>query len=153
MTITGFYRSSAMIDEPVFAAYVELPRLGSWGWVTFLIDTGADRTTLYPGQDNSVHVDYSILRTETLRTSTGIGGNDRYYSEPAMLFFPGGEERALSCLLNIDIWQPDSSRFDQILPSLLGRDFLNLCDVRLNHARNLVSIDPLNVDNGFIRSP
>ncbi len=153
MAITGFYEGSITASEPMLEAYVELPRMGVWGKVKFLVDTGADRTTLYPGQDNSVHINYSTLRPETLRTSAGIGGSDRYYGESARLVFPEGEERALSCFLNIDIWQPDPSRFDQILPSLLGRDFLNLCDVRLNHAANIVALDPLSVDNGFILPP
>ena len=53
----------------------------------------------------------------------------------------------------MDIWRPDARQFGQLFPSLLGRDFLNLCDVRLNHARSIVALDPLNVENGFILPP
>lgn len=53
---------------------------------------------------------------------------------------------------NLIIFLAESSESNQV-PSVLGRDFLNLCDVRLNHSRNLVNLDPLNVESGFILTP
>lgn len=83
----------------------------------------------------------------------GVGGTDRYYREPARLVFFEDAVGTVSCFLDIDIWSPDPKRFEQLIPPLLGRDFLNLCDVRLNYSQNLVSLDPLNIESGSILSP
>ena len=57
-------------------------------------------------------------------------------------------------MVDVDIWRPDFNRLAQLLPSLLGRDFLNLCDVRLNHSAGVVALEPVNVDDsGGIVSP
>ena len=82
-----------------------------------------------------------------------MGGEDRFFSEQAILTFPGEGNQSFGYMLDIDIWRPDSRRFGHLLPSLLGRDFLNLCDVRLNHSQDLVSLDPLNVESGFVLPP
>ena len=54
---------------------------------------------------------------------------------------------------NIFIADVSESSIFQESASLLGRDFLNLCDLRLNHAQNLVALTPLNVDAGGIILP
>ena len=59
----------------------------------------------------------------------------------------------MACYIDIDICHQDARTSLQNIPSLLGRDFLNLCDVRLNHAAGVVALDPLNIDDGFILVP
>jgi hypothetical protein len=154
MTIVGNYDGLGMDAEPLVEAVVVIPRLGAWGAVKFLIDTGTDRTTLYPGRDNHTHIDYSMLRSSTLRESIGVGGRERYYSERAYLMFRDEGGQAFQWMVDVDIWRPDFNRLAQLLPSLLGRDFLNLCDVRLNHSAGVVALEPVNVDDsGGIVSP
>ena len=64
----------------------------------------------------------------------------------------GGQ--AFQWMVDVDIWRPDFNRLAQLLPSLLGRDFLNLCDMRLNHSAGVVALEPVNVDDsGGIVSP
>lgn len=73
----------------------------------------------------------------------GVGGSDRYYREPARLIFLEEALGTVSCFLDIDIWSPDPKRFEQLIPPLLGRDFLNLCDVRLNYSTGVVVLEPV----------
>lgn len=134
-------------------ARMRLPRLGVQEWVELLVDSGADRTILHPDVNLAVRIPYHRLRSGNSGRATGIGGSRNYYSEPCRLIFEDDLFNSLQCNLEIfvaDIDAPDS--LPQV-PSLLGRDFLNLCDVRLNHSLNLVSLDPLNVENGFILPP
>ena len=101
----------------------------------------------------AVRIPYHRLSSGNRGIATGIGGARNYFSEPGVLIFEDDLFDPLQCNLEIfvaDIGAPDSL---QQIPSLLGRDFLNRCDVRLNHARNLVALDPLNVENGFILPP
>ena len=82
----------------------------------------------------------------------GIGGEQLCFLERGMLSFQD-DPFMYRYFLDIFIADVRASMGPQERPSLLGRDFLNLCDVRLNHARNLVALEPLNVDSGFIRPP
>ena len=71
-----------------------------------------------------------------------------------MLSFLDEQSRYLRRFLNIFIADVATSAVMEESPSLLGRDFLNLCDVRLNHPADIVALYPLNVDpGGFILPP
>ena len=80
-----------------------------------------------------------------LQESIGIGGTQRYYSVPGTLSFEIAPDSYIRCHLDINIVRDDSLAPDGI-PSLLGRDFLNLCDVRLNYHDGLVSLEPVNLN-------
>ena len=93
----------------------------------------------------AVRIPYHRLRSGNRGIATGIGGARNYYSEPGVLVFEDDQFNSLQCNLEIfvaDIGAPDSL---QQIPSLLGRDFLNLCDVRLNYHTGLVSLEPANL--------
>ena len=70
-----------------------------------------------------------------------------------MLSFLDDQSFYRRCFLDIFIADVSESTIFQENVPLLGRDFLNLCDVRLNHAQNLVTLNPLNVDSGGIILP
>ena len=135
---------------PYVRARLRFPRLGVQDWVEFLVDSGADRTILHPGVNLAIRIPYHRLRSGSKGIATGIGGSRNYYLEPCVLVFEDDQSDLLQCRLTIFIADSTES---ELVPSLLGRDFLNLCDVRLNHARNLVALEPLNVDSSFIRPP
>lgn len=127
--------------------------MGVQDWVDFLVDSGSDRTILHPDVNLAIRIPYHRLHSGRRGLAIGIGGSRVYYSELCELVFEDDQYNSLQCNLEIfvaDIDRPDSS---PQVPSLLGRDFLNLCDVRLNHSRGLVSLDPLNVDRGFVLPP
>ena len=135
---------------PYVRARMRLPQLGVQDWVDLLVDSGSDKTILHPDVNLAIRIPYHRLRSGRRGLAIGIGGSRIYYSELCELVFEDDQYNLLQCNLEIfvaDIDGPDSS---PQVPSLLGRDFLNLCDVRLNHAHNLVTLAPLNVERDFV---
>lgn len=152
MVIHGYYRPHPPeAPSPYIGAYVSFPRFGVRQWVDFLVDSGATGVIIHPADIRQMRIPYHLLRTSSVRISQGIGGTQGYFSEPGTLSFPT-QSPPLQCHLEIRIaGDPDSpSR----IPSLLGREFLNRCDLRLNQAQNLVALTPLNINaDGTILLP
>ena len=136
---------------PYVRAYVGFPGMGEAKAVDFLIDTGSDSTCLHSGDIGRLGIDYRDLREGSLRFSRGIGGSVGYYVERAWLLFIEATGERRFCELDIHICQSSAVPIMQTLPSLLGRDFLNLCSVHLDNALNLVHLEPRTVSGGFIQ--
>ena len=152
MAIEGYFElGDRVTPAPHVLAYIYFPRLGIVDEISFLIDTGADSTSLHPRDINNLGIDYSYLREDSLISSRGIGGSIEYYRERGVLRFKesAGEDRF--CQLDIHICERTDEPAMQGLPSLLGRDFLNLCSVHLDNALNLVHLEPRTVSGGFIQ--
>ena len=110
--------------------------------VDFLVDTGADRTTLMPGDISALGLD---LRLDAFDRSqaTGIGGSVQTRQAPATLYFaddetPGGLRRVN---LTIDLLMTEDAQAATRLPSLLGRDFLNRCACVFDPANNRLAMN------------
>ena len=108
---------------------------------------------LQPGPDLELNIPYHRLRSNVIGRGVGIGGQQHCFIEPGLLSLVDDQYSYRRCFLNIFIADVSESSIFQESVSLLGRDFLNLCDLRLNHAQNLVSLTPLNVDAGGIILP
>ncbi|MDE2765810.1 MAG: retropepsin-like aspartic protease [Chloroflexota bacterium] len=110
--------------------------------VVFLVDTGADRTTLMPRDINALGLDLRLDEFGRSQT-TGVGGSVQTSQAPASLFFaddeiPDGLRRVN---LIIDLLMPEDAQAAARLPSLLGRDFLNRCACVFDPANNRLAID------------
>ena len=93
-----------------------------------------------------MEIPQDLLReTGRLQQSIGIGGTQRYYSVSGTLSFEIGPHSYIRCHLDVNIAKDDALAPEGV-PSLLGRDFLNLCDVRLNYEAELVSLEPVNLN-------
>ena len=125
------------------AQYVSITRLGAQGFVEFLVDSGANGVYIHQGDAQNLAIPPGSLRQNTLEESFGLAGREWYYSETGLLSF--GEDFRLRHQLKMFIAREDSNTPAGV-PSLLGRDFLNLCDIRLDHATNTVSLTPRNVN-------
>ena len=108
---------------------------------------------LHPGRGSEIQIPFHLLHSHRMGQAIGLGGTWRYFSESCVLSFEDDRPSYVRRHLDIFIAEPGWPAEYQERPSILGRDFLNLCDVRLNHAQNLVTLDPLNVESGFILSP
>lgn len=84
---------------PYLEAYVSVPRLGHKGYVSFLVDTGADGTVLMPADTKKLGINSGSLRNPT--ASQGVGGVARGYSEQIILGFSDGRY-VYSYLLDIE---------------------------------------------------
>lgn len=85
-----------------------------------LVDTGADRTYLTPGDGAVLGLDYSLLETRT--QTTGVGGSALDFTEPAVLVFDDARRLYIYEFV-LAIALPTTS--NRTLPSLLGRDILD----------------------------
>ena len=101
-------------------AYIYMPRFGIEGRVKFLIDTGADVTTLHPDDADDLGCPFDELENPV--EVGGIGGGQIYYDEPAIVLFYG-TDRIYGFEVNISVGKP--SEETDALESLLGVDILN----------------------------
>ena len=106
--------------RPYFESRVILPQLNVAGHVSFLFDTGADKSLLMPLDAQRLGIDYDVLqRTEP---TTGVGGQMESYVEPALVVFANNDELYIySIEISISTPAPEIMR----LPSLLGRDVID----------------------------
>ena len=145
MALVGFYRlEEDAPPAPYITAQVVLPGLGVAAEVNFLIDTGSDVTFLHPEDVGQLGIDFRQLNSGALERAAGIGGGSGYYRETATLTFQDSAGLELSCDLDVFI-NPQPPPDLQDAPSLLGRDFLNRCDVRLNRSLSLARLEPVNL--------
>lgn len=106
--------------RPHIEGYVLLPRLENRGNVSFIFDTGADRSLLMPLDGQRMGIDYKQFEKED--QSLGIGGISSNYIEPAYLAFVGDNE-LYGYEIELCICQPSEAMLD--IPSLLGRDIID----------------------------
>lgn len=150
MPIEGWYRPKHPFPSaPYIQAAVYLPRLGVRGLVHFLVDTGADKTILHPADIDALRIDLSMLDPNTLSQSYGVGGSAQHYQERATLYFGRGQSRAEYWSGNIDICDISQIPADKgnAMPSLLGRDFLNLCHLVASPGIEQLVLSPYRTDS------
>ena len=122
MTVIGWF---TIFGQPFVEARVTIPRLGVQREIEFLVDTGADRTCVNYRDAASMGLFPEVLRGSERTYAAGVGGGARYFREDARLDFvnaDGGHPHGQSVRLLI----ADLSDRPQAMPSLLGRDVLNL---------------------------
>ena len=115
--IYGFFKSDG---HAYLEGYVYLPRFGVGSSVDFLVDTGADVTTM--GPDDSETLNFPFDELENPIRMSGVGGEQIYYDEPADISFRG-IDRIYRFRIILSVGKPSEETDD--LESLLGVDILN----------------------------
>lgn len=152
MPIQGFFESEHNDPPaPFLEGMIYFPRLGTGGLISFLVDTGSDRTLLPRDHAEELGIHYRELEGRRLSGLRGVSGTAGYYREEALVLFSDDSGRDLMCRLAVGLQSTRESGSGWDAPPLLGRDFLNLCDLRVNPALGLVQLEPFNVEGGFIR--
>lgn len=106
--------------RPFIEARIVLPQQKAFGNVSFVLDTGADRSLLMPLDAQRCNIDWDQL--ERTESSSGIGGQLEHYVESAIVAFTSGEELYL---YSIELGISPPSVEIMKLPSLLGRDIID----------------------------
>src|SRR3954454_20399007 len=104
--------------RPYLEGMLAIPRLGIVGNISFLVDTGADHTVVMPIDAGRLAIPFHRLTNAI--PSSGIGGSNTNFQEPAILAFTGSG--VLVHYYQFTIWIADPTTTIPILPSLLGRN-------------------------------
>ena len=137
MAIVGYYKDDAP-PAPYVYGEVYLPDLRLHGDIEFLVDTGADATSLMPDDMALIGVDISRIGRRYQKVD-GVGGEARYKRTKAVLRFQDHDAFGHFQEFEIDIHLM-AGREAQQLPSLLGRDILNECECTLDGVREGVAL-------------
>lgn len=124
MAIEG--RFGASTGRPYVDCRLHLPALHISGDITMVIDTGADRTYLTPGDVTRLGLDYGQLPAATAPVLSA-GGASFGHVLRAILSFTDSEN-VYGYDIDVVIAARDSLPSDA--PSLLGRDVLDRWDLR-----------------------
>ena len=119
--------------RPYLQARLIIPRLEIDDLVDFLVDTGADVTTLHSADAQRVGCRFD--RLENRYDVAGIGGLQDYYQETASVILPGAGQLYRVSGLEIDVAKPDAAprSITHYLPSLIGNDLLD--HLRMDYRR------------------
>ena len=111
--------------RPFVRVRVIIPRLGIRRTVEFLVDTGADHTCVNHRDVVNMELFPDVLRESERTDAAGVGGSSQYFREDArIVFLDTDEERPREYPVSLLI--ADLSDAPMSIPSLLGRDILNL---------------------------
>ena len=130
MTVIGWF---TIFGQPFVKARVTIPRLGVQREIDFLVDTGADRTCINHRDAVYMGLFPEVLRGSERTYAAGVGGDSRYFREDARIEFvndddehPHGDDDEHPHGQSVRLLIADLSDRPQPMPSLLGRDVLNL---------------------------
>ena len=136
--IDGFFEEDG---HAYLEGRVHIPRLGVVGTVFFLVDTGADATTLHPHDGRRIGCPFDEL-VNPIRVG-GVGGYETYYDEPARISFSGIDGYyEFEILLSVGKPSEESDG----LESLLGLDILNRMRMDYDFRRGRVRFDEVEAD-------
>ena len=106
--------------------------------VDFVVDTGADATLIAPTDFDAQGVRYSQIQgTET--ESSGYGGKITAKRCPATLYLRDDSGRHMRIILEAEFGKPHPA--NEGLPSVLGRDVIDLFRLVVDRSVNLVCLD------------
>lgn len=141
LTLSGYWKTRAAIIEgnakveippaPHIKCYLRCPEKTLSGKLDFLIDTGADFTTIMPDDRQTLVIPSRYLTDGVPSMMFGVGGGTPIKYMQNITFEFKNEDAAIQTiqLERIAVLAPATQhrRLFKGVPSLLGRDILNNC--------------------------
>ena len=130
--------------RPFVEAMIVLPRLEKRFQVSLLLDSGADRTVLMPGDLTVAGVDPDSLDPATGTTVSGLAGKMELWAEQALV--------VLSSDGHVHVFETRALLFPKGNlqgPSILGQDILGRCRVELDRGQKRVVLEVMAPDFQF----
>jgi hypothetical protein len=121
---------------------LSLPDLGLVADISFLVDTGADRSILMPIDAIRMGLDYSALSANL--SATGVGGSVRMYAQDASIAFLDGRKRIRLYEIALGIVGP--THYNRRTPSLLGRDIIDRWRMSYNPSKDRLTFTVMSAD-------
>jgi hypothetical protein len=134
--------------RPYVEGRLSFPRLRIVGDISFILDTGADKSLLMPIDAERLGVDFKKL--ERTDESRGVGGLSRQFVEPAILAFTDGSFLHVY-QIPMRIAVPNPEIMD--IPSLLGRDVIDRWSVTYDKAGTGLTAEVRSADMRFEIDP
>lgn len=146
MTVKGYFPTGFHeMPAPYVQAFLVLPRLILQGLVNFMIDTGADNTTLSLVDVERMNLDYRRLRRDSLTPVIGIGGTQYFYGEEAVILMRDENSQIYNFQIHIHIPKRgvrSQANRQRKLPSILGRDIINQIKTTIDFHDGVVDLVP-----------
>jgi predicted aspartyl protease len=140
MRIQGYF---GQFDAPYVKARIICKQLGIDEVIIFLVDLGAAVTLISPPDAERLGIPYHLL-TKIRRGVSGVGGRAKTYLMPnAQLIFKtetGNFKASINRLFVLRASSRELSASEKLIPSLLGRDFLNQIALLTDKRQDLVLI-------------
>ena len=111
--------------------------------MSFMLDTGADETALFPDDGERLGVPCAALKKREI-DAVGVGGTAETYEELAFVDFSDGVRAVYSYEISLTFLEPHED-LDGI-PSLIGRDIINRWDVSYRPVDDKLEIVPRSWD-------
>lgn len=142
--LSGRYTSSLL--RPMISAHVTIPTIKASGFIEFLIDTGADSTTITQADGKRLRINYTKLTTED--HGIGYAGSTSDFICDGTVTFSeiGVMEYEYDVELRITKPDPVVSLELLMIPSLLGRDILNQWHLSFDPSARLITANVLSCD-------
>lgn len=132
--ITGRFGNTT--GRPYVGGRLLLPRISASANLSFLVDTGADRSTLMPADAIKMGVDHKNLVEPTV--VGGMGGDAVCFQESAVLVFDEPNRNLIRYYL-IKIMIPEPNPDLMRMPPIVGRDILDKWRMNYDPSRNSLS--------------
>ena len=128
--------------RPYIEGRLIFPKLGLTGDISFLADTGADKTVLMPIDGARLGIDYTKLKNSVI--TIGVGGEARDFVEPGVLIFV---EAGLAVhAYGIDVYVAALTSYNATIPSLLGRDIMDRWAITFDRSKDRLTAEVRSAD-------
>ena len=123
-------------DRPYVSGWLSIPRIHVSSNISFLVDTGADFSTLMPADAIKMGINHKALMKPTV--VGGMGGNAKCFRETAVLaFYEPNRKLIRYYFIMLIIPKPHADIMQ--MPTLIGRDVLDQWHMKYDPSRGILS--------------